>query len=161
MNPCPCAYYNDPEKDCVCSPGVLKQYLNRISGPLLDRIEMQIEVPQLPKGMLTQPQADETSTEIAKRVAQSRAVQLERQGKTNARLQPAELTTYCALSSADNEFLEQCLVQLKLSARSYHKLLKVARTIADLQQQPDISRNHLLEALSYRAFDRLLQHLQQ
>ncbi|OBP13635.1 ATP-dependent protease [Rheinheimera sp. SA_1] len=157
LNPSPTGHHQDGR----ASREQVLRYLNRISGPLLDRIEMQIEVPLLPKGMLTQTQTDESSQDIATRVAASRVRQLERQGKANARLQPAELASYCALSETDSDFLEQCLVQLKLSARSYHKLLKVARTIADLQQQADISRNHLLEALSYRAFDRLLQHLQQ
>lgn len=157
LNPSPTGHHQDGR----ASREQVLRYLNRISGPLLDRIEMQIEVPLLPKGMLTQAQADESSQEIAKRVAASRVRQLERQGKANARLQPSELGVYCPLCDADSDFLEQCLVQLKLSARSYHKLLKVARTIADLQQQADISRSHLLEALSYRAFDRLLQHLQQ
>jgi magnesium chelatase family protein len=157
LNPSPTGHHQDGR----ASREQVLRYLNRISGPLLDRIEMQIEVPQLPKGLLTQTQPEESSSEIAKRVASSRAIQLARQGKSNARLLPAELVVYCGLSAADSDFLEQCLVQLKLSARSYHKLLKVARTIADLQQHPDISRNHLLEALSYRAFDRLLQHLQQ
>ena len=118
-------------------------------------------MPLLPKGLLSQAQANETSLQIAQRVATARAYQLQRQGKPNARLLPSELAQYCALSQADSDFLEQCLIQLKLSARSYHKLLKVARSIADLTETPDISRQHLLEALSYRAFDRLLQHLQQ
>ncbi|MBU2428370.1 MAG: YifB family Mg chelatase-like AAA ATPase [Gammaproteobacteria bacterium] len=157
LNPSPTGHHQDGR----ASREQVLRYLNRISGPLLDRIDMQIEVPLLPKGLLTQAQADESSLCIAQRVAASRDIQLRRQGKANARLQPAELATYCGLSQQDNDFLEQCLVQLKLSARSYHKLLKVARTIADLQQQTDISRSNLLEALSYRAFDRLLQFLQQ
>lgn len=157
LNPSPTGHHQDGR----ASREQVLRYLNRISGPLLDRIEMQIEVPLLPKGLLTQTQVNESSTEIAQRVAASRQFQLQRQGKTNARLQPAELARYCALSQADSDFLEQCLEQLKLSARSYHKLLKVARSIADLTQQTDISRQHLLEALSYRAFDRLLQHLHQ
>lgn len=157
LNPSPTGHHQDGR----ASREQVLRYLNRISGPLLDRIEMQVEVPLLAKGLLTQAQMDERSTDIAQRVAASRQFQLQRQGKANARLHPSEILSYCALSQADSDFLEQCLVQLKLSARSYHKLLKVARSIADLVQAPDISRQHLLEALSYRAFDRLLQHLQQ
>jgi magnesium chelatase family protein len=157
LNPSPTGHHQDGR----ASREQVLRYLNRISGPLLDRIEMQIEVPLLPKGLLSQAQANETSLQIAQRVATARAYQLQRQGKPNARLLPSELAQYCALSQADSDFLEQCLIQLKLSARSYHKLLKVARSIADLTETPDISRQHLLEALSYRAFDRLLQHLQQ
>ncbi len=138
------------------------RYLSRISGPLLDRIDLQIEVPLLPKGVLSQQQQkDETSATIAARVAATRNLQLQRQGKANARMSPGEVNQHCRLSQQDADFFEHCLLQLKLSARSYHKLLKVARTIADLQQQSRIERPQLLEALSYRAFDRLLQYLQQ
>ena len=157
FNPSPTGHHHDGR---ASREQVLK-YLSRISVPLLDRIELQIEVPLLPKGMLTGTEPEESSVQVAARVAACREIQLVRQGKSNARLQPAELKTLCALHSRDAEFLEQTLTQLKLSPRSYHKLLKVARTIADLQQQPKIARPHLLEALSYRAFDRLLQYLQQ
>ena len=94
-------------------------------------------------------------------MAAARSLQLERQGKANARMTPGEVNQYCFLKKQDADFFEHCMLQLKFSARSYHKLLKVARTIADLQQQTQIERPQLLEALSYRAFDRLLQHLQQ
>jgi magnesium chelatase family protein len=155
LNPSPSGHYQDGR----ASREQVLRYLSRLSGPLLDRIELQIEVPLLPKGLLSAQQPSESSVEVAGRVAAARQRQLARQGKSNARLQPAELLLHCPLSSADSDFLEQALQQLKLSARSYHKLLKVARTIADLKQQADISRAELLEALSYRAFDRLLQYL--
>lgn len=155
LNPSPSGHHHDGR----ASREQILRYLGRISGPLLDRIEMQVEVPLLPKGLLTQACQAESSDIIAARVAQARQVQLERQGKSNARLTPAELLQVCSLSSADVDFLETSIGQLKLSARSYHKLLKVARTIADLKQQHEISREELLEALSYRAFDRLLHYL--
>ncbi len=155
LNPSPSGHYQDGR----ASREQVLRYLSRLSGPLLDRIELQIEVPLLPKGLLSAQQPSESSAEVAERVAAARQRQLARQGKSNARLQPAELLLHCPLASADSDFLEQALQQLKLSARSYHKLLKVARTIADLKQQPEISRAELLEALSYRAFDRLLQYL--
>lgn len=155
LNPSPSGHHQDGR----ASREQVLRYLSRLSGPLLDRIELQIEVPLLPKGLLSAQQPSESSAEVAGRVAAARQRQLARQGKSNARLQPAELLLHCPLSSADSDFLEQALQQLQLSARSYHKLLKVARTIADLKQQPDISRAELLEALSYRAFDRLLQYL--
>lgn len=155
LNPSPSGHHQDGR----ASREQVLRYLSRLSGPLLDRIELQIEVPLLPKGLLSAQQPSESSAEVAERVAAARQRQLARQGKSNARLQPAELLLHCPLASADSDFLEQALQQLKLSARSYHKLLKVARTIADLKQQPEISRAELLEALSYRAFDRLLQYL--
>lgn len=155
LNPSPTGHHQDGR----ASREQVLRYLSRLSGPLLDRIELQIEVPLLPKGLLSAQQPSESSAEVAGRVAAARQRQLARQGKSNARLQPAELLLHCPLSATDSDFLEQALQQLKLSARSYHKLLKVARTIADLKQQADISRAELLEALSYRAFDRLLQYL--
>jgi magnesium chelatase family protein len=155
LNPSPSGHYQDGR----ASREQVLRYLSRLSGPLLDRIELQIEVPLLPKGLLSDTQTSESSQQVALRVQTARQIQLHRQGKSNARLQPAELQLYCPLTDADSEFLEQALEQLKMSARSYHKLLKVARTIADLKQQTDISRAELLEALSYRAFDRLLQYL--
>lgn len=155
LNPSPSGHYQDGR----ASREQVLRYLSRLSGPLLDRIELQIEVPLLPKGLLSDTQTSESSQQVALRVQTARQIQLNRQGKSNARLQPAELQMYCPLTDADSEFLEQALEQLKMSARSYHKLLKVARTIADLKQQTDISRAELLEALSYRAFDRLLQYL--
>jgi magnesium chelatase family protein len=158
LNPSPTGHHQDGR----ASREQILRYLSRISGPLLDRIDLQIEVPLLPKGVLSQQQQqDETSATIAARVAAARNLQFERQGKANARMTSGEVNQHCYLKQQDAEFFEHCLLQLKLSARSYHKLLKVARTIADLQQQKQIERPQLLEALSYRAFDRLLQYLQQ
>ena len=138
LNPSPTGHHQDGR----ASREQVLRYLSRISGPLLDRIEIQIEVPLLAKGQLSSQQSGETSVQIAQRVAACRQRQLLRQGCSNARLPAAALQHHCKLSSADQEFLEQCLQQLKLSARSYHKLLKIARTIADLQQQHQIDRGH-------------------
>lgn len=156
LNPSPSGHH----KDGRSGPDQIRRYLSRLSGPFLDRIELQVEVPLLPKGSLSQQKVEESSAQIKQRVAAARAIQLQRQGKTNARLSLTELEQHCRLSASDADYFETCLNQLKLSARSYHKLLKVARTLADLAKQPDIQRCHLLEALSYRAFDRLLNYLQ-
>lgn len=156
LNPSPSGHH----KDGRSSPEQIRRYLSRLSGPFLDRIELQVEVPLLPKGSLSQQQTEEHSAIIRQRVVAARAIQWQRQSKANARLNLTELERHCKLSPADADYFESCLTQLKLSARSYHKLLKVARTLADLAQRPRIERNDLLEALSYRAFDRLLNYLQ-
>jgi magnesium chelatase family protein len=156
LNPSPSGHH----KDGRSSPEQIRRYLSRLSGPLLDRIELQVEVPLLPKGSLSQTQTEECSAAVKQRVSAARMLQWHRQGKANARLNLTEMQQYCQLSSADAAYFEHCLTQLKLSARSYHKLLKVARTLADLAARPQIDRSDLLEALSYRAFDRLLNYLQ-
>ncbi len=156
LNPSPSGHH----KDGRSSPEQIRRYLSRLSGPFLDRIELQVEVPLLPKGSLSQQKAEESSVVVKQRVEAARAIQWQRQGKANARLTLTELEHYCPLSSTDADYFEACLIQLKLSARSYHKLLKVARTLADLADRPQIDRSDLLEALSYRSFDRLLNYLQ-
>jgi len=128
---------------------------------LLDRIELQVEVPLLAEGTLSQTSAAEPSSAVAHRVAQARHCQLTRQGKANALLSPQELQQVAPLTPQDAAFLEQTVQKLQLSARSFHKLWKVARSIADLQQAKDIEQSHLLEAISYRSFDRLLHYLKQ
>ncbi len=156
LNPSPTGHHDDGR----ASPEQVMRYLNRISGPFLDRIELQIDVPLLPKGLLSQHDASsETSAEVRQRVVAARTIQLGRQGKANARLTAAEINQHCPLSAQDASFLEDTIHHLKLSARSYHKLIKVARTIADLQQLPAIRKEHLMEALSYRALERLLSYL--
>ncbi|KKK99955.1 ATP-dependent protease [Rheinheimera mesophila] len=156
LNPSPSGHH----KDGRSSPEQVRRYLSRLSGPFLDRIELQVEVPLLPKGSLSQHQQEESSAQVKQRVLSARHIQWQRQGKSNARLNLTELQQYCQLAPADADFFEHCLHQLKLSARSYHKLVKVARTLADLAQRPQIERADLLEALSYRSFDRLLNYLQ-
>ncbi|MBY0416462.1 MAG: ATP-binding protein, partial [Pararheinheimera sp.] len=155
-NPSPSGHH----KDGRSTPEQIRRYLSRLSGPFLDRIELQVEVPLLPKGSLSQHKTEESSLMIKQRVEAARAVQQQRQGKANAKLNLTELGQHCQLEPTDADYFEHCLTQLKLSARSYHKLLKVARTLADLAGRPQIERNDLLEALSYRSFDRLLNYLQ-
>jgi len=156
LNPSPSGHH----KDGRSSPEQIRRYLSRLSGPFLDRIELQVEVPLLAKGSLSQHKTEESSAAVKQRVLAARDRQWQRQQKTNARLTLAELDQHCSLSKADAEYFELCIHQLKLSARSYHKLLKVARTVADLAGHSQIERTDLLEALSYRAFDRLLSYLQ-
>jgi magnesium chelatase family protein len=156
LNPSPSGHH----KDGRSSAEQIRRYLSRLSGPFLDRIELQVEVPLLPKGSLSQQKVEESSLMVKQRVDAARQLQLQRQGKANARLSLSELQQHCSLTSIDADYFEQCLTQLQLSARSYHKLLKVARTLADLAGHPQIERSDLLEALSYRAFDRLLNYLQ-
>ncbi len=156
MNPSPTGFYNDKRS----TPEQVLRYLNRLSGPFLDRIDIQIEVARLPKGMWSQASSEnETSEQIRFRVQQCRSLQLRRQGKANAQLTSAEIRQYCRLSNDDNEFLELAVEKLALSTRAHHKLLKIARTLADMEGESNIAHSHLLEALSYRAMDRILRHL--
>lgn len=155
LNPSPTGHHDDGR----ASAEQVMRYLNRLSGPFIDRIELQIDVPLLPKGMLSQQTTEERSEQVKLRVVAARNLQLSRQGKANARLNSTEIAEYCPLTSTDARFLEDTIHRFKLSARTYHKIIKVARTIADLQQQPQISKTHLMEALSYRALERLLSYL--
>ncbi|WP_199610438.1 YifB family Mg chelatase-like AAA ATPase [Flocculibacter collagenilyticus] len=156
MNPSPTGHHDDGR----ASPDQVLRYLNKLSGPFLDRIDLQLDVPRLPKGALTQaPERGETSAVVKQRVKQARELQLNRAGKVNALMTNRDLDCYCKLQPSDAQFLEMALEKLNLSARAYHKILKVARTIADLQGEIHINRQHLSEALGYRAMDRLLNSL--
>ena len=156
MNPSPTGFYNDRRS----TPEQVLRYLNRLSGPFLDRIDIQIEVTRLPRGTWsTNPEQGETSADIRARVQRCAHIQQQRQGKANAHLSSAEIRQYCQLSTDDNEFLELAVEKLGLSTRAHHKLLKIARTLADMEQTEDIANHHLVEALSYRAMDRILRHL--
>ena len=138
----------------------LLRYLNRLSGPFLDRFDLSLEVPLLPPGTLAQQRhVAESSARVRHRVIKTRELQQRRAGKVNALMDNREVRKFCQLSIADAQWLEQALLSLGLSVRAWQRILKVSRTLADLQQQPDISRQHLQEALSYRAMDRLLQRL--
>ena len=155
MNPCPQGYDCDLRTHCRCTPEQQRRHRNRISAPLLDRIDLQIEVPRQPAEQMQDEVASaENSAQIRERVESSRVRQLERQGKPNAHLQAAELARHCALEASDRKFLEQAINQLRLSSRAHHRILKVARTIADLKKHESINRQHLSEALSYRAMER-------
>ena len=156
MNPSPTGFYNDNRS----TPEQVLRYLNKLSGPFLDRIDIQLEVTRLPKGMwANQTEPSENSTTIQKRVTHCRNIQLARQGKANAHLSSSDLRIYCKLTDDENEFLELAVEKLGLSTRAHHKILKIARTIADMSDSIKIEHNHLVEALSYRAMDRLLRHL--
>ena len=156
MNPSPTGFYNDNRS----TPEQVLRYLNRLSGPFLDRIDIQIEVARLPKGLWSQhPNNEETSDTIRQRVKQCRKLQIDRQAKANAHLSSSEVREICQLSDHDNEFLDLAVEKLGLSTRAHHKILKIARTIADMNQSEKIEHEHLIEALSYRAMDRLIRHL--
>jgi magnesium chelatase family protein len=159
MNPCPCGYYNHPEKDCVCAPGVVQKYLTRISGPLLDRIDLHVEVTPVPFSELSNQQSAEPSQNIRKRVIAARELQTKRfMGLpgiyNNAQMYTKELKTFCNLNEAGNTLLKNAMERLGLSARAYDRILKVGRTIADLDGCPEIMPNHIAEAIQYRSLDR-------
>ncbi len=156
LNPCPCGYLGDDSRTCQCSIGQIQQYRNKISGPLLDRIDLQVEVPRIPHKQLRQASCDnKSSTQIRQHVIDSRKRQFKRNGgKTNAQLSTKELEHAVCLSEPQLDFLEQVIDQLKLSARAYHRIIKVSRTIADLEKSEKVKQAHLIEAISYRSFDR-------
>ncbi|MGK9174492.1 YifB family Mg chelatase-like AAA ATPase [Yokenella regensburgei] len=159
MNPSPTGHYQGNHNRCT--PEQTLRYLGRLSGPFLDRFDISLEIPLLPPGLLSQPQhKSEGSAQVRERVTRAQARQYQRQRKLNARLENSEMRECCSLIQEDAHWLEETLVQLGLSIRAWQRLLKVARTIADLEEQESIQRSHLQEALSYRAIDRLLIHLQ-
>lgn len=153
MNPCPCGYRGDNRYECNCTLEQVKRYQNRISGPFLDRIDLHLEVPALPKGILStlnQEQSGEESNVVLSRVNLARRKQYERISKTNSKLSSAEITKYCVIGVEEKKYLENAVEKMKLSARAYHRILKIARTIADLEGVVNIGLNHLAEALGYR-----------
>jgi magnesium chelatase family protein len=155
MNPCPCGYAGDPSGRCHCSPDAIARYRNRISGPLLDRIDLQVEVPRLSHAELTgRAPPGEPSARVAARVATARERALARAGKPNNELGGREIDRDCALGEAERALLEQAVNRLGLSARAYHRVLRVARTIADLAGDGRVEGPHLAEALGYRRLDR-------
>lgn len=158
MNPCPCGYLGDSERRCACGPEQVRRYRGRISGPLIDRIDLHIEVPRLAHRLLRGETAEEDSATVRARVCKARDWQLQRAGKPNSALTTREIERYCILSDADHRLLERALERLGLSPRAYHRILKVARTIADMAGSDSIRTPHLTEALSYRALDRTLAH---
>lgn len=155
MNPCPQGYDCDLRDHCRCTPEQQRRHRNRISAPLLDRIDLQIEVPRQSSEQIHSPTHQaEGSEAIRQRVNAARRIQQERQDKPNAQLRVAELDLHCSLEEADRRFLEQAVNKLRLSSRAHHRILKIARTIADLNRSQNIRRQHLSEALSYRTMER-------
>ncbi len=159
MNPCPCGFFNHPTRECVCGPGIVKRYLSKISGPLLDRIDLHVEVTPISYDELSADQNSEKSEEIAKRVVQARLLQIERykelnQVYCNAQMPSRMIRELCVLNAAGALLLKTAMQKLQLSARAYDRILKVARTIADLGGCADIKIEHLSEAIQYRSLDR-------
>ena len=155
MNPCPCGWAGDPSGRCRCAADAIRRYRARISGPLLDRIDLHVDVPRLPPAQLRPDAPDGESTcEVRTRVEHARSLQQQRAGKPNALLSQAETMAACRLDARDQALLERAIDALQLSARSMHRILRVARTIADLAGSPDIATVHLTEALGYRRADR-------
>ncbi len=158
LNPSPTGYYEGNQ--ARANPQIILRYLNRLSGPLLDRFDMSLEIPLLPKGMLAEGGDRGEGTPVVKqRVVDARSTMVERGGKPNALLTSREIEKYCPLDKQDAQFLETALHRLGLSIRAYHRIIKVARTIADLEGSEQIQKKHLSEALGYRAMDRLLKQL--
>ena len=159
MNPCPCGYYNHPTKNCTCAPGAVQKYVNRISGPLLDRIDIQVEILPVDFEQLSSRPAGESSADIRRRVVAARNIQAERYaGETgvhcNAQMTPRLTERYCRLDETSRRLLQRAMEKFDMSARAYDRILKVARTIADLAGSQDIGPDHIREAISYRNLDR-------
>jgi magnesium chelatase family protein len=159
MNPCPCGFFNHPERDCTCPPGAVQKYLNKISGPLLDRIDLHVEVTPVAFTELSSAQQFEKSVHIRQRVIKAREIQAERYKNNegvyaNAQMSSKQLKEICMISSAGQNLLKVAMEKLNLSARAYDRILKVSRTIADLGASESIKPEHLAEAIQYRSLDR-------
>jgi magnesium chelatase family protein len=158
MNPCPCGYFNHPKKSCICTENAVQKYLNRISGPLLDRIDIHIEVPPVEYDELTARGNEETSAQVRARVNAARAVQTERfrglATKCNAKIEPAQFESFCAMDEKADRMMKTAFDRLALTARAYDRIMKVARTIADLDGSEIIRSVHVSEAIQYRSLDR-------
>ena len=159
MNPCPCGYYNHPEKDCLCPPGMVQKYLNKISGPLLDRIDLHVEVTPVSFSELSSKEKGESSKDIREKVILSREIQEKRfsaSDKTysNSHMNSKHIQKFCILDSESSDMLKTAMEKLDLSARAYDRILKVSRTIADLAASENIESQHIAEAIQYRSLDR-------
>ncbi len=161
MNPCPCGYYTDPAKECTCTPMAIQKYMAKVSGPLLDRIDLHIEVPAVKYKELASKELGERSASIRDRVIRARGIQAKRfQGRkgmfANADMQPKEIREFCAIDATGEDLLKMAITKLGLSARAYDRILKVSRTIADLGGSENIRPEHISEAIQYRSLDRNL-----
>jgi magnesium chelatase family protein len=159
MNPCPCGYFGNPSRACTCGLPLVERYLSRVSGPLLDRIDLHIEVPAVPYRELSCERSGESSAAVRERVNQARLRQLERFGASeglfaNAHMAPKHLKRLCRIGQGADALLRTAIARLKLSARAYHRVLKIARTIADVEGDGDIQSRHVAEAVQYRSLDR-------
>ena len=159
MNPCACGYYNHPEKACTCPPGAVQKYLNKVSGPLLDRIDLHVEETPVAFSELTNQNNSEPSSAIRERVIKAREIQSIRYGEhsgiyANAQMSSKQLRQICVIGSVGETLLKKAMERLNLSARAYDRILKVSRTIADLAASDDIKPEHLAEAIHYRSLDR-------
>jgi magnesium chelatase family protein len=155
QNPCPCGYFSDPTKHCICTPSQIMKYQKKISGPMLDRIDLHVEVGRVEYDKLTADTNGESSEDVQQRVQKARDIQTARFAsqpkiKTNSEMTIREIKEYCKLDEPEQGFMKAAVVKMYLSARSYHRILKLARTIADLEDSIKITVNHLAEALQYR-----------
>ena len=158
MNPCPCGFYGSPDKECTCTPETISRYMGKISGPLLDRIDIQVEVTPVKYQKLESNERVETSEEIKQRVNKARKIQVERYREygifSNSELTPHLSNIYCKLDLKSKEIVQNAFDKLGLSARGYGRILKVARTIADLEEAENVETRHIAEAIQYRSLDR-------
>jgi magnesium chelatase family protein len=156
MNPCPCGYLGDPIDSCRCTADQVQRYRARISGPLLDRLDLHVQVPRVDFKSLREPAggSGEASAAVAARVMRTRGLQIQRQGSCNAHLNHAAVERYCTTNAAALGVLERAMQHFAISARGYHRVLKLARTIADMNGRPQIEPNHITEALMLRSLDR-------
>jgi magnesium chelatase family protein len=156
MNPCPCGYNGDPIRECACSPGLIQRYQKRLSGPLLDRIDLHVEVPQVDYEKLNDDRRGEGAIVVRARVEAARTIQAARFRSTainnNSEMGPAQVREMCQIDAASGALMRSAMHQLQLSARAYHRILKLSRTIADLAGEEAIGVTHLAEALQYRSF---------
>ncbi len=159
MNPCPCGYYGHPTKECTCTPFVIQKYISKISGPLLDRIDLHIDVPSVRFEELSESSVSDSSQDIRKRITKSREVQKERFKNEkniycNAHMESKHIKTYCGIGDESKKLLKHAMDKLGFSARAHDRILKVARTIADLAASENIQTPHIAEAIQYRSLDR-------